>query len=63
MYIDSLIGWQWVGKRKRKRAGVAEVDNRENKGEASAMQTTIRPMEEERKKAMSRRIMKKEEEK
>ncbi len=49
-----------MGKRRR-RAGAAEADEGDDKGEASAMQTTMRPMEEERRKAMSRRIMREKE--
>ena len=42
-------------KRKRK-AEVAEADKDDNKGEASAIQTIIKPMGE-RRKAMSRKMM------
>ncbi len=45
---------------KRRRAGAAEADEGDNEGEASAMQTTMRPMGE-RRKAMSRRMMREKE--
>ena len=48
-----------MGKR-GKRAGAAEVDEG-NEGEASAVPTTMRPIEEERRKAMSRRMMRERE--
>ena len=48
-----------VGGQRRRRAGAAEADEGDNKGEASAVQTSMRPMEEERRKAMSRRMMRK----
>ena len=59
MYTGSLIGWQWVGKRRR--AGAAEADEGGNEGEASAVRTTIRLIEKERRKAMSRRMMREKE--
>ena len=58
--MGSLIGWQWVSKRRR-RAGAAEADEGDNEAEASAVRTTMRPMEKERRKAMSRRMMREKE--
>ena len=49
-----------MGKRRR-RAGAAEAYEGDDKGEASAVQTTMRPMGEERRKAMSRRMMREKE--
>ena len=45
-----------MGKR-RKGTGTAEVDEGNEVEEASAVTTTMRPMEEERRKPMSRRMM------
>lgn len=44
MYLGSLIGWQWVGKKRRK-AEAAKADKDDNKGKASAVQTIMRLME------------------
>ncbi len=43
--------------RQKTRTGAAEADEGGSKGEASAVQTTMRPMDKERRKAMSRRMM------
>ncbi len=45
------------GCKRKRRAGAAEADEGDDKGEASAVQTTMRPIEEERRKAMSRKMM------
>lgn len=49
-----------MGKRRR-RAGAAEADEGDEGGESSAVQTTMRPMEEEGRKAMSRKMMREKE--
>lgn len=49
-------------KRGRKKVEVAEVNNDDNKRETLVTQTTIRLIKEERRKAMSKRMMKEEKE-
>lgn len=43
--------------KKKRKARVAEVGKGDNKGEALATQTTMRPIEEEKRKAISRKMM------
>ena len=50
-----------MGKRRTRRAVAAEVEQGNDEEEASAMPTTMRPMEEERRKAMCRRMMREKE--
>ena len=50
-----------VGGQKRRRTGAAEADEVNEEQEASAVQTSMRPMEEERGKAMSTRMMRERE--
>ena len=47
--MGSLLGGS--GRANRRRAGAAEADKGDNKGEASAEQTTIRPMVEGKEKS------------
>lgn len=43
--------------KQRKKAGAAEADKSNKKEETSAVPTIMRPIEKQRRKAMSRRIM------
>lgn len=47
--------------KRRRRAGVAEADKSDKKREASAMQTIMRPMKNESRKSMSRKMMREKE--
>ena len=61
MYFGKCAVRDFLNAKRTRRAGAAEADEGDNKGEASAVQTSMRPMEEERRKAMSRRMMREKE--
>lgn len=60
--LEALAYWQWFKRRRRVRVAKVDIayeDNEEEK--ASVMSKTMRPIEEKRRKAMSKRIMREKE--